>query len=205
MQGEGDRPEEAQANVYPRNEVSKMTLKEELEALEAEKRVIEEKIQDCYRRSLEAKEGDKLVVDFLAEDLAERPPREPQNRGWQVDRVKWAEGVKYFQRHYTSDHDVWVSVRPVDKECEGKTYLGVLIGSAPLGVRAVYDGENRILHLKPSFHNPCIWIPDLERIVFGAGSWWAPVESPEDLRKITDTDIENVWYVRALKSLERGK
>ena len=179
-----------------------MTLAEELEALEAQKKEIEEKIRDCFRRSLQAAEEDKLIHDSLAEDIAEHPPTEPRLLEWHVDRVAWAENVEYFQRDWSSEHDIWVSVRPVDEEYAGKTFLGILIGRAPLGVRTAYDEENRVLHLKPSFHNPCIWIPDLERIVFGAGSWWAPIKSPEDLRKISDTDIENVWYVKALRALE---
>jgi hypothetical protein len=30
------------------------------------------------------------------------------------------------------------------------------------------------------------------------------IETPDDLRRITDADIENVWYVRALRDLAQG-
>lgn len=52
--------------------------------------------------------------------------------------------------------------------------------------------------------NPAIWVPDQNRIVWGMGSWWGIIEKEEDLKKITNQDIENVWYVKALKALADG-
>lgn len=53
--------------------------------------------------------------------------------------------------------------------------------------------------------NPAIWVPELEKVVWGDSSWWGPIEKKEDAeRLITDADIQNVWYVKALKRLEGG-
>lgn len=53
-------------------------------------------------------------------------------------------------------------------------------------------------------HNPAMYVPGLNDIVFGAGSWWRQIKSPEGLAEISDKDIDSVWYMRALKDLEKG-
>jgi hypothetical protein len=53
--------------------------------------------------------------------------------------------------------------------------------------------------------NPAIWVPSLNKIVWGSESWWGPITTPEQVREITDSDIESQWYVQALKaSIERA-
>ena len=52
------------------------------------------------------------------------------------------------------------------------------------------------------YTNPAIFIPSLNKIVWGYGSWWGEIASAEKLHQITDSDIQNVWYVRALKQLQ---
>ncbi len=96
----------------------------------------------------------------------------------------------------------WVSVRPVAKQYDGKTFLGVYLGDAALGASARYSRETGILEIGPTHHNPMIYMPDLGEIVYGCGSWWGSIKSEDDLRKISDADIQNIWYVKALKSLE---
>ena len=44
-----------------------------------------------------------------------------------------------------------------------------------------------------------MYVFELNKIVFGAESWWRKLNSPEDLKAITDDDIENTWYVKLLK------
>jgi hypothetical protein len=51
--------------------------------------------------------------------------------------------------------------------------------------------------------NPVIFIPDIMRVVLGIESWWSVIRKPEDLKQITDADIQNVWYVKALKSMHK--
>ncbi len=95
-----------------------------------------------------------------------------------------------------------VSVRPCGEEYKGKTYFGILLGDFPLGMRGTYNPESKKLTVGPSMMNPAIFVPDLKKIIYGCGSWWAVIESEDELRKITDEDIENTWYVKLLKSME---
>lgn len=94
----------------------------------------------------------------------------------------------------------WVSVRPVGEE---RTYLGVYLGDLVNRIGHSYNVESRELTIYPC-GNPAMFVPELKRIVWGCESWWGVIETPDDLRRITDADIENVWYVRALRDLAQG-
>lgn len=95
----------------------------------------------------------------------------------------------------------WVSIRPVTDNPEKKTYLGVYLGSLPV------KGATTSYHLKTKelsflvLDNPGIYVPDLKKIVYGYESWWGKIKTPEDLQQITDQNIQDVWYVRALQEL----
>ena len=93
----------------------------------------------------------------------------------------------------------WVSIRPVGVK---ETYLGVYLGDFPVAVFSSYNTKTKKLSLVPH-NNPAIYVPDLKRVVWGCESWWGTIKRPEDLEQITDTDIdiENIWYVKALKEL----
>lgn len=95
----------------------------------------------------------------------------------------------------------WVCVRPCGAEYKDKTYLGVLLGAVPLGTSVGFNRETGQLMIRDGHRNPAIYIPDLKKIVLGCESWWGAIKSPEGLKQITDADINNVWYVRALKEL----
>mgnify|MGYP000282015848 FL=1 len=41
------------------------------------------------------------------------------------------------------------------------------------------------------------------RNYFGAESWWSIIENPEELKDITDDDINSQWYVKALKAMHK--
>lgn len=97
----------------------------------------------------------------------------------------------------------WVAVRPCSDQYEGKTYLGVLLGELPVGIGGSLDKETGVLTLSPHL-NPAMYVPDLKKIIWGCGSWWKKIESPEDLSGISDADIGNVWYMKALKELEES-
>ena len=102
---------------------------------------------------------------------------------------------------FAREPGTWVKIRPCDPECKDKTYLGIYIGAIPLSLcikmgKAVGGGA---MTISPSFHNPAIWVPDLKRVVMGCESWWGEIKSPDDIKEITDSDIDNCWYVKALK------
>jgi len=91
----------------------------------------------------------------------------------------------------------YVAVRPA---MGNKTYLGIMIGDAPLYVWGQYNKDRSEVEI--IFHkNPAIFIPELMKVVLGCESWWDKIEKPEDLKAITDADINNVWYVKALKAI----
>lgn len=96
----------------------------------------------------------------------------------------------------------YVSVRPCGSDYQDETYLGVYIGEISLGTSYFFDRESdgklEVMHN----NNPAIFVPDLNKVIFGCESWWGKINSEDDLKQITDQDIENVWYVKALKYLE---
>lgn len=91
-----------------------------------------------------------------------------------------------------------VKVRPVDEKYEGKTYLGVFLGDADIGLHITHNPETKELKIHRHY-NPAIFVPALKEIIYGASSWWGKIESEEELKEVTDDDIDNVWYVKMLK------
>ena len=90
-----------------------------------------------------------------------------------------------------------VEVRPAGGK---ETYLGFLLGDFPMSASVSYNQKTGALKVYP-FANPAIFVPALGKIVFGCESWWRRINSIEDAPGITDKDIENTWYVQALKEL----
>lgn len=103
----------------------------------------------------------------------------------------------------------FVAIRPIFADGDprdGKTYLGVVIGELATSVSmSRKSDDDTIAVVGHSVHNPMIFVPDLKRVVFGYESWWGRIETPDDLRQITDADINNVWYVQALKALSASE
>lgn len=98
----------------------------------------------------------------------------------------------------------WVAVRPV-KDATKKTYLGIYLGEMPIKrASASYHLKTKELTFLIST-NPAIFVPDLNQVVWGYESWWGRIKSATDLKQISDQDIENVWYVKALREMTREK
>jgi hypothetical protein len=95
-----------------------------------------------------------------------------------------------------------VSVRPCSKEDnpDDKTFLGILLGNMVIDATVFYTEDTKELRVFPH-KNPAIFVPELKKIIWGMGSWWGEIKSEEQLRQITDEDINNVWYVKALKQI----
>jgi len=94
----------------------------------------------------------------------------------------------------------FVSIRPIGDEYEGKTFLGLYLGDIPVENLFQFEKETKKLHIIP-MGNPAIFVFDLNKVVYGCESWWGPIESEDQLRQITNDDIENIWYVKALKQI----
>ncbi len=117
--------------------------------------------------------------------------------------VKWAvadDALEIKKPLFGGNHGDFVAVRPCGEGLGKKSFLGILIGDAPRGMSVGFDSAAMTCTLC-AYHNPCILIPELNKLVYGDSCWWSRLKSPEDLKAITDTDIDNVWYVQALKAL----
>lgn len=104
----------------------------------------------------------------------------------------------------------FVAVRSCKEAHGDKTRLGVLVGFVPINVNVALkhpEGNSKegILSILTRSSNPLIFIPELGESVLGAGSWWGSIKDEKQLREITDEDIQNVWYVKALKQLSDKK
>lgn len=102
---------------------------------------------------------------------------------------------------------MYVAVRSCKKTHDNKkTYLGILIGWVPIHSGVEFHAEEGKkdtgkLIFTNSGSNPAMFIPDLNEVVLGCESFWGPIDSPEHLKEITDDDIQNVWYVKAMKTM----
>lgn len=134
--------------------------------------------------------------------MAEMLSEEPAEMQWPVtvSGLEWGDGEVLIP-HRRGNGASWVAVRPCDAELNGRTFLGFLLGDMALSVSVRYDRESGVMSISYGSHNPAIWVPDLGRIVYGCGSWWGEIKSAGDLRQITDADIDNIWYVRAMKDV----
>lgn len=92
-----------------------------------------------------------------------------------------------------------VAVRPCGEEYGDKTYLGFYIGDVALGSSIGITDDK--IQLNFSGYNPCMFVPELGENIYGCGSWWSQIKTKEDLKQITDSDINNQWYVKAAKFL----
>ena len=97
-----------------------------------------------------------------------------------------------------------VKIRPCNKEYGGKTYLGLYLGNQPWSQTVSYNNKSGELTVGMAT-NPAIYVFDLQRIIFGAESWWGIIENLEELKDITDDDINNIWYVKALKAMHKDE
>lgn len=94
----------------------------------------------------------------------------------------------------------FASIRPCGDEYKNKTYLGIYLGRLPVGQFTTYhpDTKNLAVVMK---QNPAIYVPELKKIIYGMESWWSLIKTETDLKQITDADIADVWYVKALKDM----
>ncbi len=176
--------------------------RENIKKAEAEQLNLYNEILDHYNECPEGIEEWKWR--FMKEDVEDgRKYQTPTSNTKTFNHILWDfEGNDDFLTKSTGEQGIFVSVRPVEDQYEKKTYLGFLLGDLKVPSLS-YDAKNSTLIVGAGSGNPAIWVFDLNKIIMGYASWWGPIKSEDDLRKITDHDIENLWYVKALKSLEK--
>lgn len=118
-----------------------------------------------------------------------------------VDAVEFEKSDTVRPPLFGAQSGDFVSIRPCGDEYAGKTYLGVMIGDIARTQMASYKRETKTLSVSMALYNPAIFVPDLKKVIFGCESWWGKIEDETSLRQISDSDIDSVWYVQALKSL----
>lgn len=98
------------------------------------------------------------------------------------------------------DAGKFVKIRPCSEEHSGKTFLGLYLGELPIDFSISHNPDSKELNVR-FMTNPGIFVFDLNKIVYGCESFWAIVKSDDDLKEITQANIDNIWYVKALKAL----
>lgn len=115
------------------------------------------------------------------------------------------DNVKQIRNVAENSDYVWrsqkVSLVEVKPCGDAKTYLGIYLGDFALGMSYKVVGNE--LQVKPIFNNPAIFVPELNRVVFGCESWWRTIDNIEDAQGISKEDIENCWYVQILEHLKK--
>lgn len=91
-----------------------------------------------------------------------------------------------------------VKIRSCKEGHGDKTYFGILLGDAALGI--AHSVKDEVVTASYSHYNPAIFVPELGEIIYGCESWWGRIESEEEMNKlITDKTISDVWYVKLLR------
>jgi len=98
---------------------------------------------------------------------------------------------------FGAEQGSYVAVR---KASEDVTRLGLLLGDMPIGIAPIVKNDD-LMVLERTYSNPCIFVFETGELVYGFESWWGAIRTPDDLKQITNQDIDNVWYVRALKAV----
>ena len=152
------------------------------------------------------------MKDEELKDLTTRMKAEAENRKIkypvEVSGVDWNVqiGVKkesFFGKLDGKTPGAFVAIRSCKKEHGDKTHLGLLIGYVPIHADVEYDKGTKRMKFNMTGDNPAIFVFDFNEVVLGCESWWGPIESEEHLREITNEDIQNIWYVKALKEFSK--
>ena len=109
------------------------------------------------------------------------------------------EKIKYEDSWHAKTGQL-VAVRPCGDEYGKKTYVGFYLGDLPLCITHRFNESTGILKAG-TMTNPAMFVPELGKIIWGCGSWWHKIESEEQLREISDEDINSVWYVQLAKAM----
>ena len=146
----------------------------------------------------------RSLLDKLSEDIAET--EEKFAFDFNLEYPIEIHGIKkaaFVDMDFGAKKGDFVAIRPCRNECKGKTFLGLYLGDLPLEYYCMFEKETKLLHIRPS-GNPAIFVFDLNDIVWGCESWWGKIKDENHLRQITDDDIQNIWYVKALKQIEKA-
>lgn len=92
-------------------------------------------------------------------------------------------------------------IKPCNEKYEDKSFIGIFFGYLPIMINSSYNKKTGILTNYP-VNNPAIFVPELNKIIYGCESFWRKIEKVEDFEGITQEDIENTWYIKLLKNIK---
>jgi hypothetical protein len=154
-------------------------------------------------------DGEDVTVKELMEKLAVEMEKAEKENIFFEDAKKFdppltVQSVRIAVTGFNKLPCKYVAIRPVVENPDNKTYLGILLGECSIMALGMYNIEKQEIFVRDRL-NPMIFIPDLMKVVLGVESWWDTIDKPEDLKQITDVDIQNVWYVKALREMQEKK
>lgn len=88
-------------------------------------------------------------------------------------------------------------VRPADSK---NTYIGIFLGNLPIDILISHSAHTKVMNVS-FIENPAIFVPTLNKIVYGYESWWRIIDPNRVSKDISDDDIENVWYMKLAKMM----
>ena len=92
----------------------------------------------------------------------------------------------------------YVKIRPCAAEYATNTYLGLYLGELPVSTGCSHNSETGVLEVSAKY-NPAIYVFSLKKIIYGMESFWGIIDSPEQVKEITDKDIDSLPYVKVLR------
>lgn len=159
-----------------------------------------EELVDELEKSIGQLEDFSRYKHLFSDDDAERELAELRQNLGRISFLLKAGGLKEVEWPKTKAlkpiKAALVKIRPCAEEYENKTYAGFLLGDIALGSTISITDEK--ISCEFASYNPAIFVPELGKVIYGCESWWGQIKSVEELKEITDEDIDNVWYVKAL-------
>ena len=119
----------------------------------------------------------------------------------EVSKINTENFTNKSHSYQNSEIGKFVKIAPCAEEYKGKTYLGLYLGELPIGPHITHNSDTKELCISTT-KNPAIFVFDLNKIVYGMESFWEIIECEEQLKEITNEDIQNIWYMKALKGLK---
>lgn len=144
--------------------------------------ISDDKFDKEMKKQIECDEFDSKYIEYPLE----------------ISGIKQPEEGGIVTKSFSGNCGDLVKVRPASDKYGSKTYLGIYLGDADIGLQISHNRTTKELSIHRHY-NPAIFVPELKEIIYGAGSWWGIINSEEELKEISDSDIDNVWYVKLLK------
>lgn len=177
-------------------------LTQELQTIEADIKRLEKRKRKLYRMSVKAPENEKVCEDKVASLLGE--PELFKTLEYPIPIYGVTFTGKLYHARGRNTPGTLAKVRPCEPEFENKTFLGIYLGDYAQSVGCSRNSTTGVLQVYLEGHNPMIWIPSRQRLVYGRNSFWGRIETVEQLTEISNETIDGLFYVQALKALTGG-